>query len=264
MKHKLVASDMDGTLLGSDSLLPEGNVQAVAYCTEKGVKFVLCTGRPVQAIMPHYRRLNLDTPIISYNGGRITDPVTGCVLYRKCLDDESVESILSLAREKDAVACVWADDKLYINKTTPISVRYAELAVTEPVAYDLENVSFKGKNVDKILWAHTAEETELLVAFIEGRCPDNVSCFTSTPEYIEFVNREVSKGEALKKLCEIMGIEVCESVAFGDGENDIELLKAAGLGVAMENAVEKVKKAADLITVSNDELGVAKVIYEVI
>ena len=104
----------------------------------------------------------------------------------------------------------------------------------------------------------------MLVRFLEGKRLADVSCFTSTSEYIEFVNSEVSKGEALKKLCEIMGVDVCATVAFGDGENDVELLKAAGLGVAMENAVEKAKKAADIVTLSNDMSGVVKIIYEVI
>lgn len=264
MKYRLIASDMDGTLLNSDSILPEENMRAVEYCGEKGVKFVLCTGRPVQAIMPHYRRLGLDTPVISYNGGRITEPATGQVLYKKCLDNDSVKKILALAREFDAVACVWADDELYINKMTPISVRYGELAVTEPIIYDIEKADFSGKNVDKILWAHTAEETDRLLLKIEGKCPGKVACFTSTPEYIEFVNAEVSKGAALRRLCEITGVDISETVALGDGENDIEMIKAAGLGVAMGNAIEAVRKAADFITVSNDEHGVAKVIRDII
>ena len=264
MKYRLIASDMDGTLLNSDSLLPEENLQAVKYCGEKGVKFVLCTGRPVQAIMPHYRKLGLDTPVISYNGGRITEPLSGRVLYKKCLDSCSVKEILALARELDAVACVWADDELYINKMTPISVRYGELAVTEPVPYDIDNADFSERNVDKILWAHTAEETERLLLKISGRCPRNAAGCTSTPEYIDFVNAEVSKGAALRRLCELTGVDISETVALGDGENDIEMIRAAGLGVAMGNGIEAVCEAADVVTVSNDEYGVAKVIREIV
>ena len=264
MKYKLIASDMDGTLLNSDSIIPQENIDAIRYCEENGVTFVLCTGRPVQAIEPFRKILSLDTPVITYNGSRIVDPVSGEVLYQECMSEESASEVIRLAIEYDAVVSVWAEDKLYFNKMTPLSERYVSLVGVKPVMFELDSEYFRGKKINKMVWTLPKEVVQRLLPELTERVPDDISCFTSLPEYIEFVSSRVSKGDALVKLCDRLGIDVSESVAIGDGDNDIEMIAAAGLGVAMSNASAGAKKAADRITVSNDECGVAKIIYDVV
>ncbi len=264
MKCKLIACDMDGTLLDSNHVISQKNIDAVKRCSEKGIKFVLCTGRPVQAIESFRAELGLNTPVIAYNGSKIVDPESNEDLYCECLSEENVEKILALAEENESVVTVWADDKLYINKTTTASKLYAKLANETPVAFDLaDRELFRGKKINKILWIQTAEEAARLLPSLKSALPSDVSCFTSNPEYIEFVNSKVSKGRALSMLCKKLGIDVNETVAIGDGENDIDLLKTAGMGIAVANASDNVKKAADKITSSNDENGVARVIYAI-
>lgn len=248
---------MDGTLLNSASRLSPVNEAAVKRCTQSGVLFVLCTGRSVQAAAPFYRQLALSTPIITYNGARIESADGRVCVYEEALEPVDTDRLIALGREMDAAMCVWSEGRLYMNKFTEASSLYVDLSFVEAIPFSPEEPCFAGKRITKILWAETPERVRGLLPALAGKVPESVSCFTSSPEYIEFVKRGVSKGAGLLRLCRQLGIDPSETVAIGDGENDIPMLRAAGLGIAMGGAADAVRAAADLVTLTNDENGVA-------
>lgn len=262
MNYRLVACDMDGTLLNGKSVISPENEAAVKRCIDKGIIFTICTGRPVQAIERFKNQLGIAAPIIAYNGSRIVSADCGEVIYEECLNDDAAYRIIELGAGMGASMCVWAEDGLYMNKITLTARHYVDLVFVKPVPFDPEAPCFKGKRITKILWNDTPDKVSRFMERLPQKNPESVSCFTSTPEYIEFVSKNVSKGIALERLCESLGIEISESVAIGDGDNDVPMIKAAGLGVAMANAAESVRSAADMVTLSNDENGVAAVLDE--
>ena len=263
MKYKLVTCDMDGTLLNSESLISQENEAAVKRLVQNGILFSICTGRSVQATEPFHRQLGLTTPIIAYNGARIVGADYRETLYEECLHPRDAAYILALGAELDVSMCIWSEDRLYMNKMTHTAERYVDLVFTTPIMFTPENPCFAGQKITKILWNDTPDKAAKLVKALEGKVPESVSCFTSTSEYIEFVDVKVSKGTGLLRLCERLGIAPEETVAIGDGENDIPMLRAAGFGVAMQSAGEKVRAAADYVTLINDENGVAAVLEKI-
>ena len=124
----------------------------------------------------------------------------------------------------------------------------------------MKGVLFDGtslSNITKMIWIDEPDSLQKRKAALSGSLPDTVSYCNSRPDFLEFFSGSVSKGTALRFLCKNLGIHPEETIAFGDGENDISLLQAAGLSVAMGNAAEEVKACADVVTASNDEDGIA-------
>lgn len=259
MKVKLLAVDIDGTLVTKDKALTDITKNAIVKYIKSGGKFAIATGRPYKGTERYIKELNLGELggyIISYNGSRITDIKTGELLYQKNLNPSQLPQIfkaaqkygLSLTTYKgDTAVTEKANDK-YFNLEVSINrlgvKRVANLQ--KEVNYPVPKFLITGES------DYLFEVEKQLKAELHG-----VSVFRSEPFFLEITPKRTDKGEALSWLCGYLGIRQSESMACGDGFNDITMLKSAGLGVAMENAQEITKNSADYITFSNDENGVA-------
>ena len=263
MKYKLVAMDMDGTLLNSKLSITIDTLFAIKKAMGQGVKFTISTGRPLLGIKKYVEILGIDSPVITYNGAMVVDPITEKILFKKDLIPSDARKILELGKKHDVLMCIWSNGNLYANRLDGNLENYRNLSGAVPVALDdFEQVVNDG--ISKILWINEEDKINQYIKEIDPSMFENVTYVTSQPIFLEFFNRDVNKGVALNFIAETLGVLQEEVVAVGDGLNDYEMISYAGLGVAMGNAHPKIKKIAKYITATNDEDGIADVIYELI
>lgn len=259
MPYKLIAADIDGTLLDSRGELTETTAQSIRQATAQGVTFVLATGRPIQGVQGFCRRLGLRGPVITYNGAMVVDAGTHEILFRQCLRREDAETIWALGRSYGTDVYAWADDHLYGARLDGRIQEYKTISGVEPeLVTDFGALAASG--ISKILWH---DETERIGRFFReldpAQFPETTFC-PSRPWFLEFFHRRASKATALEQIGHLLGIRRDEMIAIGDGFNDLSMIRYAGLGVAMANAPDDVKRQALHVAPSNDADGVAAVI----
>jgi len=261
MAYKLMTVDIDGTLLNSNGKLTEETKKAIKLGVDSGLIFTISTGRPIQGVEYLINLLNLDLPFITYNGAMVVMGKSRKILYEHKLSFEDVKLIVELGRKRKTTIIIWADNKLFVQEINDWTEKYKKISRVEPILInDIDGLLKNG--VTKILWYDTIEKIgdyqDEMGKFLNGR----VNYHTSRPDFLEFVDINASKAIAMKKLGENYGISQTEMIAVGDGFNDLSMIEYAGLGVAMANSVQVIREKADFITLSNDEDGVAHVIYK--
>lgn len=257
----MIASDMDGTLLDNNSEISDGNIAAIRKAVDCGVKFVLATGRPIMGVRNYLSLLDLKTPVITYNGAVVADPVTDEILFEQNMRGDDAALAMELGQMYDTTMCIWSKGQLYVNKLNERAYDYMKISGVEPVLID-DLSAFATDNITKILWYDSPEMIGKMPREMEAKPFLETSFCLSRPYFLEFFSSKVSKAAALKRLCELYGILPEEVIAVGDAPNDLSMIEFAGLGVAMGNAHDEVKAAAKYVTASNDEDGVAVVIDE--
>ena len=259
MAYKLIAVDVDGTLLNSEGILTEETKKAVIACVEKGVIFSICSGRPIQGVEYLNEMLGLDLPFITYNGAMVVMGKSKKILYEQKLSSQNAKNIIDLGKTYGTTILIWIENKLYASELNERTNKYKEIARVEPILIDDVDELIKN-GVTKILWYDEIEKIEEYQSEVGKFLFDSVNYHTSRPMFLEFVDKNASKAIAMKRLGEHYKIEQSEMIAIGDGYNDLSMIEYAGLGVAMANSVDAIKEKADFITLSNDEDGVAHVI----
>jgi Cof subfamily protein (haloacid dehalogenase superfamily) len=266
---RMIGLDLDGTLLDSNKVFTEYARRVIGQAVERGIIVLPATGRPVSGIPKEI----LGFPGIRYaltsNGARVLDLQENKVLYERLISYEAGGRLLEILKRYDALLEIYYDGIGYANEEDlKVVERYMPsapmLAYIRNTRRPVEDVfrMYHGEHrpVDKIQ-ALFASQEEKRAAFAEVRetLPEITVC-GALHNNLEANAKEARKGVALIKLGEFLGISKEEIMACGDGSNDIEMVKEAGLGVAMSNAIDEVKAAADYVTCSNDEDGAAKAI----
>ena len=249
---KLVATDIDGTILIPEGQFTERVKSCVRNLCDAGIKVVLVTGRMNAAAKLIAQDLGLDTPVVSYQGGLITDGDK--ILYERYLSQEQCEKILEWAKAENVHINLYNDDILYSESICPEVERYCNNLHTK---FSVKNFNEIKKNkINKLLaidYNHPEKidrfEKELPTVF-----PD-IYIVKSTPYFLEFSNKEASKSCAVRFLQNYWNLNQDQILTIGDQNNDIALLKAGGIKVAMGNATSELKKIADYITDSVFEDG---------
>jgi len=209
------------------------------------------------------RQLEADVPVITYNGAMVITGESRKIIYSCTMKRDDALQVERLGRERNTTIAIWAENKLFVNRTDERAAKYSQLSGTEPKLYeDVEELIAKG--INKILWYDEVERINEFQKELKGIVNPTVNFHTSQPFFLEFVDVNASKAIALEKLGEFYGIKREEMIAIGDGFNDLSMIEYAGLGVSMENAPEEIKQAADFVTLSNDNDGVAYVIEKFI
>jgi Cof subfamily protein (haloacid dehalogenase superfamily) len=265
--YKLIALDMDGTLLTTDKKVSERTEAAIKAAEAKGVKIVLASGRPLIGINRYLEELELikgEDYVLSFNGGLVLNTKTEEIVSKVSLKGSDLKYIYEISRELNInIHAFSAKDGLITPKNSQYTEHEAEI---NGIDINIKNFNEVDDDED-IIKVMMIDPQEILDPAIE-RLPKEVyekySVFKSSPFFLEFTHKEVDKGLGLKRLGEYLGIKKEEIIACGDAGNDLSMVKYAGLGVAMDNAVPEVKDAADYITTSNDEDGIAKVIEKFI
>lgn len=266
---RMIGFDLDGTLLTTEKEISSRTKQALAEAVRQGVVILPATGRPLSGIPAEVLALPGVRYAVASNGARITDLQEDRVVYEKLLPYEAGLRMLEICAQYDALLEIYYDGVGYADRERlqhlsdyvprPPMAHYigsTRVAVDDVMGMYLE----KGRPTDKVqaIFSRQDEYHEAW-ARVEQELPD-VEITGALSNNIEVNARGVNKGKGLLMLGELLGIRREEIMAFGDGSNDIAMLREAGMGVAMENASEDVKQAADLITLSNDQDGVARAI----
>lgn len=272
MEIKLIATDLDGTFLYDDKTVPEENLKAFAECAARGIEIVPATGRIIKGIPEELRTLPGVRYIIGTNGAIIIDLLENKEISACRIKNDLAVRVMELAKNS-------ADDIMFdayvdgIGYTSPYFYDHAEkYAPSEAVAKlvrktrrPMENhiaaVKTSGKDVEKVNMFFVSMEARQRMREVLAEIPE-LQVSSSLPNNLEINAVGADKGSAMLWLAEYLGISREETMAFGDGENDVTMIKAAGLGVAMENGEACVKAVADHITCTNNENGVAKAIRQ--
>lgn len=263
MKYKLLVLDLDGTLTNNKKEITEHTRKTLIEAQERGVKIILASGRPTYGIAPIADKLEMKKYggyILAYNGGEIIDWKTLEVMYENVLDDNVLPYLYRCANE-NGFAIVTYRDKYVITEhpNDEYVQKEAILNVMDTMKVDnfLEAIDFR---VPKCLIVGEATRLAELEKQMYEVLKDKMGVYRSEPYFLELVPKGIDKAQSLAVLLEKIGATREEMIAVGDGFNDKSMIEFAGLGVAMANAQDVVKQAADYITLSNEEDGVAAVV----
>jgi len=266
MSIKLVAVDMDGTLLNENNVLSPKTIKVVKTAKTQGIKVVLCTGRPLTGVTPFLQELGLTEAsdyVITFNGALVQNTASGEILVRHTLTHTQYLEIESLSRQI-GVHLHAEDDQFIYTANRDIS-RYT----TGESA--LVNMPIKFRHVDEIAPDKAFSKAMLIdepaiLAEAKAKIPEHIfneyQFVQSEPYFLEVLNKNAGKGNGLRDLANALGIQQDEVMAVGDQGNDLSMLEYAGLPVAMDNAIPELKAIAKVITKSN-HLGQDGVAYAI-
>jgi HAD-superfamily hydrolase, subfamily IIB len=258
-----LAMDLDGTLVPHTLKISERNLKAVQAAREAGILVTVATGRMSPSASPYIKELGIDLPIITYNGAMITDMKTGKVLREEPLGKEVVKPLLELCREKGWYIQAYKDDRLLIYEENEKSRMYSRIAgvPAEVIGDEL----WQMERATKLLSiADNDEEQAEMAATFREYFGDKGNVAESLGSYVEITSLGAEKGKAVAFLCNHYGIPMSQVMAIGDGGNDIGMIQAAGIGIAMGGAKDKIKVLADGVTADAESDGVALAIEKYI
>ena len=260
MKYKILVLDLDGTLTNKKKEITEHTRETLIRAQEAGVKIVLASGRPTYGIMPLARQLELDKYegyILAYNGGQIIDCKTGELMYENVLDPAVYPYLYECAKSNGFQILSYKDEYIISENADDQYVQHEAFLNRMPsktVENFLDVINFP---VAKCLIVGDPEPLAQLEPVMKKELESKMNVFRSEPFFLELVPKGIDKARCLAVLLEELGMTPDEMMACGDGFNDLSMIQYAGLGVAMANAQEVVRQAANYITLSNEEDGVA-------
>lgn len=261
--YEIIVLDLDGTLTNRDKVITPKTKKALMEIQERGKKIVLASGRPTDGVMPLARELKLEkygSYILSFNGGMITNCRTGEAVFSRLLPVEANAKIIGLAEEERVTILTYDGHTLITNDAeSPYSKLENKINSMEVRQID-DLKSYVTYPVPKFLMMDDGDYLAMVEPRVKAAMGKNFSIYRSEPFFLEILPRGIDKAQSLARLLEILGLDKERMIACGDGYNDLTMIKFAGLGVAMENAVLPVRKAADYITMSNNDDGIAHVV----
>ncbi|AUJ50407.1 Cof-type HAD-IIB family hydrolase [Brachyspira hyodysenteriae] len=250
---KLIATDLDGTFFNSSSAISDYNKDVFQFLMKNGIEIILATGRSLSGMKNYKDIIANNNDSIIFNGAAIIDN-DGNFIYDKVIDSEISKSIIDIYDKYDVYLHLYRRNMHIASEPDFYLKKYIEKEKVNNIAIGLENI--ENFEFNKMVFIGDREELERLQNDIRSNF--NVhTCFSHT-NFLEVLSSGINKGSALKWICSQKGIKRDEVIAFGDNYNDIEMIEYAGVGVAMENAEEELKRRADCICLTNDEDGVGK------
>ena len=255
---KLIATDIDGTLLNYDRTLPSELLICLESLKDKGVKVVPVTGRMYPAAIKIYNKFNLKDALISYQGGQINDE-NGSVIYKKVLDNEHIKMAVKWARKNNIHLQLYYKDKLFAEHDNDYIKRYS---YEQNVPYNIVNFDELNPEYSSKILAVDFNNPDRVTKWVEDLKQMFPDCFIvkSTPSFCEISHKEANKYDAVKFLQKYYGFKEDEVLTIGDQNNDIALLQAGGVKVAMGNATDELKTVANYITDDVSENGWANAV----
>jgi Cof subfamily protein (haloacid dehalogenase superfamily) len=237
--YKLIALDMDGTLLDDDKKISVENREAIQKATKAGKIVIMSTGRGAVSAMPYIEELGLTSPLVVVNGSEVWESPSK-LLKRTLLPAETVRNLHNLAQKYDCWWWAYSVQGVFNRESEDMDIDGQEWL---KFGYFTENI----------------EKLQQIRDIVEGW--GTLEITNSHPSNLELNPLGISKASGVETVCQLLGISMSEVIAMGDSENDIAMIREVGLGVAMGNAQDEVKRIADITTVTNNEHAIAKVIH---
>jgi len=261
---KLAAVDLDGTLLTSGKAVTEHCREVVRDLLELGIRFVLASARPPRSTAGPYKALGLRDLVICYNGALIFDPPGRRVLHRREIEYPLARALIDLARE------VYPDVQVSVEVLDPGYAARPDGETELPASRETrpdrpsQRETWDNTNVAKILMMGEPSTMQAVKFWLDQSYAERVALMQIDPSLLQIMAAGVSKGAALEYVARYYGIRMDETLAIGDGPNDLSMLRVAGMAVAMGDAPDEVRAAADYVAASSDEDGVADVLSQFI
>ncbi|WP_448521824.1 HAD family hydrolase [Pseudothermotoga sp.] len=251
---KLLVFDLDGTLLERDGTLSVRTVELLKRLESIGIRSTIATGRSLKSAMGFVESLSITMPLILFNGARIFDPTNKNYLYSKFLPSRLIEKVVSDCRDRNVAIFFFIDEDVY---ALNVSLHATNYIFRDGLSYHLiENLTqLHTAKVTKLVFAGPSHELSGLELFIRSHHGQEMNVTRSEEDLLEVLPTGVSKAEAVKWLCAFLRIDLKEVAAFGNGENDAEMLRVAGFGVSFVSAPESVKKNAKILLQNCGYLG---------
>ncbi|MGJ3509081.1 Cof-type HAD-IIB family hydrolase [Enemella sp. A6] len=262
LPYRAVAIDIDGTLLSSRKVVLPSTVEWIARARAAGAHVMISSGRPISGIRGQVERGGLTTPLaLSGYNGAIARTSDDEVFVDHRMPAETAREVLRFAHHRPGSRMACVDDRLIADDPNGLLVRQEIEGnlMTPEVIPDLNEVD---EPMHKLLFVGSADDTVMTEQALLDEFGDRLAITRSAPIYCEVSMPEATKGGSLQAYCDYYDIPIEQSIVFGDAHNDLAMLRAAGLGVAMGNAHDDVKAAADRVTASHDDDGIALVLEE--
>jgi Cof subfamily protein (haloacid dehalogenase superfamily) len=233
--------------------------EAIAATRAAGIHVIIATGRMFQSVRRYAREAGIDDPVVCYQGAVVAEPLSGRWLRHEPIPLELARETIAVLNEEGFGPNCYVNDELYVAQITPQAEQYAGFQdlVLHPVG-DL--VTWLEEPPTKLVVIDDPQVLQELKERMIARFDGRLYISTSLPYFLEFASPEVTKASGVAFVAEHLGFSRAGTVAFGDGENDLELVDWAGFGVAVANAHDLVKERADLVCPSVNEEGVAQVL----
>lgn len=260
MNYKLIALDLDGTLKNSKNKITDKTREALIKAQEKGVKVVLASGRPTPGLRHEAKELRLDEfggYLLSFNGAHVCDYQTKETIYEQTLDMNDAKKAYDRSKEFH-LACMTYDNDIVISEDIDDEYVKVEGNINDIALSRVSDFKVSLKDpIHKVLLTGKPDYVAEIIDEFKEPFGDSLSIYRSAPYFIEIMAQGIDKAASLDRLVKYLNIKQEEVMAFGDGYNDLSMIEYAGMGVAMNNAVDGVKERANYVTLSNDEDGIA-------
>lgn len=264
--YKLIALDMDGTLLKDDKTISKANFDAIQTAKAKGIKVILATGRPIKGIQKYLEELNLTNEgdyAVAFNGAVVQGTKHGNVIVEDLMSLDDLKYLYDISKKLQVNIHALTPEDVITPKVSKYSIREATMNNIPLKETDFSTLD-RNTLIVKIMFIDEKEILDRVARNLPEEVYEKFTVVRSEPFFLEFLNKTANKGTGVHLLAKSLGIKQEEVICVGDAGNDIHMVEYAGLGVAMENAFPELKNVADYVTKSNEEDGVAHVINKFI
>ena len=263
MEIKLIASDMDDTLLNSKCQISARNEAAIRSALAAGKVFLLATGRMYVSVRPYAERLGLDVPLVTYNGALVKGSLSGKVFYEHKMNLATANEVLAYCREHGYYLQLYVGDSILIHTENCCSRMYTKISGIPTTAIG-DAVYHTDEAPYKILVMTKPEEFQQDWINFAEHFKGKLDVTSSKDNFLELMEPGINKWEAVKSVAASYGVLPEEIMCIGDSNNDVKMIANAGIGVAVGNAKDAAKAQAKIITATNDNDGVALVIESIL
>jgi len=267
MSYKIIVLDLDGTLLNSEKKVTSATKAALIRAQQMGIIVVLASGRPTAGVLPTAKELEIDKYngyLVCFNGGKVINYTTKEIIYEAAITPDIIPSLYATSKQYNLAISSYENDDL-ITETPDDHYLILEATLNNIPIKKVDSFSdYINFNVPKCIMFGEGDYLATLEPLIKEKYKNTLNVYRSEPYFLEILPQNIDKAYSLSKLLEHLNLSKDEMIACGDGFNDLTMVEHAGLGVAMANAQDIVKEAADYITLSNDEDGIVHVLEKYI
>lgn len=257
--YKLIAVDMDGTLLRRDDTISKKNKEVIRKVRDKGIKVVIASGRPIHGLERYLKELDFvaeDEYVMSYNGSIVQAVKTKEVIAKNMLKGKDLHRLYELAQKLEIDLHAFSMKGCITPKMSHYSQLEGKMNNIPVYEVDFKQIALD-EEIIKIMYVGEPKEIDRVVSQLPEILYKDYNVVRSMPFFLEFLSKTSGKKTGIQILAERLDVAPHEVMCIGDAGNDVEMLQYAGLGIAMGNAFEEVKQIADYITKTNEEDGVA-------